>query len=285
MTKTTTMKTLLSSTLALLLSWAAYTQDLKVMSYNIRFDNPADGENKWALRKDFLAHQIQFYAPDFIGTQEGRLHQLQYLDSTLTDFTFIGIGRDNSPNQGEFSALFYNEKKFKLISQATFWLSETPDKVSKGWDAMFERICTYGLFEDRHSRKRFYVFNTHLDHVGETARTNSAKLIYERITAINKEKLPVVLTGDFNSETTSEAYRYLSSKLDDTKTKSKQTPFGPSGTFNNFEFNKPVNFLIDYIFTSRDDFYVLKHAVLSDSKDCKYPSDHLPVYVELSIRK
>jgi endonuclease/exonuclease/phosphatase family metal-dependent hydrolase len=279
------MKTLMLPALLLLLSYCAHAQDLKIMSYNIRFDNPADGENKWSLRRDFLARQIQFYAPDFIGTQEGKLHQLQYLDSTLTDFAFIGIGRDNSPNQGEFSALFYNEKKFKVITQSTFWLSETPDRISKGWDAMFERICTYGLFEDIRTKKRFYVFNTHLDHVGVTARANSAKLIADRITAINKQKLPLILTGDFNSETNSDAYIYLVSKLDDTKTKSKQIPFGPTGTFNSFEFHKPVSLLIDYIFTTPNNFDVLRYAVLSDSKDCKYPSDHLPVYVELSIRK
>jgi len=267
----------------LFLSISLFSQDLKVMSYNIRFDNPADGENRWDLRKDFLSKQIQFYEPDFFGTQEGRLHQLKYLDSTLINFKYIGAGRDNSPTQGEFSALFYNNRKYKVIKQATFWLSETPNQVSKGWDAMFERICTYGLFENIKTKKRFYVFNTHFDHVGEIARTNSAQLIIEQINAINKEKLPVVLTGDFNSETNSDAYSHLSSKLDDTRTISESVPFGPSGTFNNFEFHKPVTLLIDYIFTSRKDFKVLKHAVLSDSKDCKYPSDHLPVYVELSF--
>jgi len=260
-------------------------QDLKVISYNIRFDNPNDGENKWDLRKDFLSKQIQFYAPDVFGIQEGKLHQLQYLDSSLVDYKYIGIGRDNSPNQGEFSAVFYNYKKLRLIKEATFWLSETPEKVSKGWDAMFERICTYGLFEDIKTKQKFYLFNTHFDHVGVVARTNSAKLIVEKINAINKEKLPFIVTGDFNSEKDSEAYKYLSKQLNDAQVISKTPSFGPSGTFNNFEFHKPVQLLIDFIFTSKNNIQVLKHAILSDSKDCKYPSDHLPVYAEIIFKK
>lgn len=260
-------------------------QDLKIITYNIRFDNPNDGENKWDLRKDFLSKQIQFYTPDVFGIQEGKLHQLHYLDSTLADYKYIGIGRDNSPKQGEFSAVFYNHKKLRLIKESTFWLSETPEKVSKGWDAMFERICTYGLFEDIKTKQKFYIFNTHFDHVGVAARTNSAKLIIEKINAINKEKLPFILTGDFNSATDSEAYKYLSAELNDTRIISRTGSFGPSGTFNNFEFHKPVDLLIDFIFTSKNNIEVTKHAVLSDSKDCKYPSDHLPVYAEVVFKK
>lgn len=263
----------------------ANCQDLKVITYNIRYDNPNDGENKWDLRKEFLSNQILFYEPDVFGTQEGKLHQLKYLDSTLVDYSYIGSGRDNSANQGEFSAIFFNHKKFKLIKESTFWLSETPEKISKGWDAMFERICTYGLFENIKTKQRFYVFNTHFDHVGVTARNNSAKLIIEKINSINKEKLPFVLTGDFNSETDSEAYKYLSSQLNDSRVISKKPVFGPSGTFNNFEFHKPVKLLIDFIFTSKNNIQVAKQAVLSDSKDCKYPSDHLPVYAEIIFKK
>jgi len=264
---------------------SANSQDLKVITYNIRYDNPNDGENRWDLRKDFLGKQIQFYEPDVFGIQEGKLHQLHYLDSTLVAYKYIGIGRDSSPDQGEFSAVFYNHKKLRLIKESTFWLSETPEKVSKGWDAMFERICTYGLFEDVKTKQRFYLFNTHFDHIGVLARTNSAKLIVEKINAINTEKLPFIITGDFNSETDSEAYRYLAGQLNDSRMISKTPSFGPVGTFNNFEFHKPVKLLIDFIFTSRDTIAVSKHATLSDSKECRYPSDHLPVYAEIIFKK
>lgn len=258
-------------------------QTVRVMSYNLRVDFGGDGENNWEFRRDFLVNQLGFYAPDFIGTQEGKAHQLEYLKKGLPDYEFIGLSRDNSRTEGEFSAIFYNTKNYKLISESTFWLSETPYVKSKGWDAAYERICTYGLFEDLHSKKRLYVFNTHLDHVGVSARTNAAKLIIDKIKTVNTENLPVVFTGDFNSEPTSEAYEIVTDFLVDSKTISKAKPFGPTGTFNGFKFHEPVTLLIDYIFVSKNNIGVLKHAVLSDSNNCKYPSDHLPVFAELQI--
>ena len=259
-------------------------QNLKVMSYNIRVDFGGDGENNWEFRRDLLAGQLAFYDPDFIGTQEGKKHQLDYIDQSLANHGYIGISRDNSKTEGEFSAIFYNTKKFKLVEQQTFWLSEIPEVKSKGWDAAYERICTYGLFEDLHTKKQFYVFNTHLDHVGELARTKSAQLIVDKIKSINTKNLPVIFTGDFNSNPTSSAYQTIVGHLNDSKTVSKQMPFGPSGTFNGFKFHEPVTQLIDYIFISKEAI-VLKHAVLSDSKDCKYPSDHLAVYAEVILNQ
>lgn len=258
-------------------------QDLKIISYNIRLEIDSDGPNHWNNRREFLARQVAFYHPDFMGIQEGKIRQLTYLDSLLTDYDYIGRGRDDSPGQGEYSAIFYDKTRFRLISDATFWLSDTPDKVSKGWDAMFERVCTYGLFEDKKTRRRLYVFNTHLDHVGQTARRKGAELIWQTIEKVNAQGFPVILTGDFNSEPDSEVYRFLSSRMDDARRTSQQPPFGPSGTFNAFEFHKPVTTLIDYIFTSRHNVTVRKYAVLSDSKDCRYPSDHLPVYAEVTL--
>ncbi|HLA54809.1 MAG TPA: endonuclease/exonuclease/phosphatase family protein [Flavobacterium sp.] len=268
-----------------LAGFSGFSQNMKVMTYNLRVDFGGDGENNWEFRRDFLTQQMAFYGPDFIGTQEGKAHQLQFIDSMLVDYNYIGISRDNSKTQGEFSAIFYNNKKFKAITESTFWLSPTPEKMSKGWDAALERICTYGLFENIKTKQQFYVFNTHMDHIGELARTSSAVLILEKIKAINTKNLPVIFTGDFNSEPTSKAYRLISEKMNDSKTISIAKPFGPSGTFNAFEFHKPVTLLIDYIFTSKSNIEVQKYAVLSDSKDCRYPSDHLPVLVELSIKK
>lgn len=271
--------------LALLLfsSWMQ-SQEIKVMSYNLRVDFGGDGANNWELRRDLLAGQIGFYAPDFIGTQEGKYHQLEFIRACLPDYEYIGISRDNSKTDGEFSAIFYNAKRFKAIAGDTFWLSETPNQKSKGWDAALERVCTYGLFEETATGKQFYVFNTHFDHIGELARSNSAKLIVDKIKAVNTKNLPVIFTGDFNSEPSSAAYQTITQFMDDTKTISKTKPFGPSGTFNGFKFHEPVTLLIDYIFVSKGNVDVLKHAVLSDSKDCSYPSDHLPVYAELRIK-
>lgn len=264
------------------LSLSVWSQTIKVMSYNIRVDFGGDGPNNWEFRRDMLAGQIQFYAPDFIGTQEGKVHQLQYLDEKLPQHTYLGISRDNSKTEGEFSAIFYNTAQFKPIENHTFWLSETPDRKSKGWDAAYERICTYALFENRKTKQRIWVFNTHLDHMGQTARQSGVKLILEKITQVNPKKLPVIFTGDFNSGPESAVYQMTTQLLQDSKKISLEPAFGPSGTFNAFQFDKPVVQLLDYIFVQNIKT-VAKHAVLSDSQDCRYPSDHLPVYAEIKI--
>ncbi|VAX23817.1 Endonuclease/exonuclease/phosphatase family protein, partial [hydrothermal vent metagenome] len=253
-------------------------------TYNIRYDNPKDGENRWDNRKEFLTDQIKFYEPDFLGIQEGLAHQISYIDSTLPQYNYIGVGRNDGRSEGEFSAIFYNSNKFRLIKSSTFWLSETLDKPSKGWDAALNRICTYGLFENKTTKEELWIFNTHFDHRGVQARNNSAKLIIEKIKELNNENLPVVFTGDLNLEPGSDAIKYLSTQMNDSKTVSIIV-FGPSGTFNGFKFDKPVTRRIDYIFTSKGNIEVMKYAVLSDSKDLRYPSDHLPVYAEIILEE
>ncbi len=259
-------------------------QNIKVITYNLRLETTTDGDNQWNNRKAWLAQQVLFYEPDFMGVQEALPQQVHYLDSTFVNYNFIGVGRDDGKNKGEHSAIFYNSKKYKVVQQSTFWLSQTPDKPSLGWDAAYNRVCSYGLFEDIKTKQRLWVFNTHFDHVGDVARVESAKLILKKIKELNTQNLPFVLTGDFNLEDISESIKLIASAVNDSKTVAKQV-FGPDGTFNNFEFNKPVTTRIDYIFTAKNKITVNKYAVLSDSKNCKYPSDHLPVYAELSIIK
>ncbi len=267
-----------------IISFTAHAQQIKVMSYNIRLDIASDGENRWDNRKDFLASQVLFYEPDFMGVQEALPQQMAYLDSTLTQYDYIGTGRDDGKSKGEHSAIFYNTRKYNVLQQETFWLSETPEKPSKGWDADYNRVCTYGLFQNAKTKQKIWVFNTHFDHVGNLARLNSAKMILAKIKEVNKDNLPFVLTGDFNLEEDSEGIQLLSKELKDSKTNAHMS-FGPDGTFNGFEFTKPVTRRIDYIFIAKQKMRVHKYAVLSDSKNCRYPSDHLPVYVEIEIKK
>ncbi len=257
-------------------------QDVTIMSYNIRLDVESDGENKWANRNDFLTDQVKFYAPDFMGVQEALPHQMQFIEENLPNYEFIGIGREGQ-SKGEFSAIFFNAKKFKMLEQNTFWLSETPEKISKGWDAAYNRICTYGLFQNKKTKQKFWVFNTHFDHVGDVARVESSKLILKKINEINAKKLPVLLTGDFNLKEETAPIKEMLVGLDLAKNKSLTKPFGPDGTFSGFQFNKPVKDRIDHIFVSKKGIKVLKFATLSDSKDCRYPSDHLPVYAEIDL--
>lgn len=260
-----------------------HAQSLKVMTYNIRLDVASDAENAWPLRKDFLASQIQFYEPDIFGVQAAMPHQVIQLEQLLSQYHQVGIGREGL-GKGESSNIFYKKNKFKLEKTDTFWLSETPDKISMGWDAACHRVCTYALFQDLDSKQLFWVFNTHLDHIGEQARTKGLDLIVAKINQINSHKYPVILMGDFNSEPQEERIIALNKIMDDTRKVSALKPFGPLGTFNNFEHNNPVTKLIDYIFISKNsNLKVAKYAVLSDSKDLKYPSDHLPVFVEFSL--
>jgi len=258
----------------------AQGQCIDVISYNIRYDNPDDAPNNWDNRKEFLISQLNFYNPDVFGVQEGLIHQVKEMDQGLEGYAYFGVGRDYGDERGEHTAVLYNKQRLKLLNQSTFWLSLTPDKPSKGWDAALPRTCTYGVFESKNDGTKFMVFNTHFDHVGVKAREESSKLILEKIKELNTENYPVVLTGDFNLESNSPGVQVILGDMKDTHIAAGKNAFGPKGTFNGFEFTKPVERRIDYIFVS-DKFQVLKSAILSDSKDCRYPSDHLPVFARL----
>ncbi|NOQ91235.1 MAG: endonuclease/exonuclease/phosphatase [Flavobacteriaceae bacterium] len=260
-------------------------QTFSLMTYNVRYGLADDGVNSWEFRKDFLASQIKFYNPDIFGTQEGLPFQVEFIDLKLPNHSFIGKSRD-ADGKGEYSAIFYNHEKFEVIKQVTFWLSLTPLIPSKGWDAAYPRICTYGLFKDKESKKEFWVINTHFDHIGIKAREQSVLLILKKIKEINIKNYPLIFMGDLNAEPESNPIKKIKTELNDSKEISLEKPFGPEGTFNAFDFNKPVSTRIDYIFISKNNnIKVNKYAVLSDSKNLKYPSDHLPVYIEISLNK
>jgi endonuclease/exonuclease/phosphatase family metal-dependent hydrolase len=267
-----------------LMAFFSNAQTIKIMTYNIRLDIASDGENDWTHRKDFFNGQIQFYAPDIFGVQEAKPNQVVDIATALPQYDYVGIGRDGI-GKGESSNVFYAKEKFKVVESNTFWLSETPDSISIGWDAAYNRVCTYALLKNIKTNKLIWVFNTHLDHVGELAKTKGLELILSRIEKLNNNKYPVVLMGDFNSEPETDRIIGLKNKMNDTKTISKEKPFGPYGTFNNFKNNEATTLLIDYIFLSKKKgITVNKYAVLSDSKELKYPSDHFPVFVEINYK-
>jgi endonuclease/exonuclease/phosphatase family metal-dependent hydrolase len=256
-------------------------QELKVITYNIRLDVESDSTNAWKYRKDFLASQLSFYEPDIFGVQEARPNQVTDLANALPEYDYAGVGRDGN-NTGEASDIFYRRSRFLLKRSGTFWLSDTPDSVSKGWDAAYNRICTYALLFDKKNKKQLWFFNTHLDNIGAVARRKGIELILSKMKTLNTERLPVIFTGDLNTEPGDSLIAYLRTQMNDTREISLKKPFGPSGSFNGFKHDKPVVQLIDYIFISHGSpFTVNKYAILSDSRDLKYPSDHLPVFVEL----
>jgi endonuclease/exonuclease/phosphatase family metal-dependent hydrolase len=253
-----------------------------VMTYNIRLNVKSDGENWWENRKDKVAALMNYYEADFIGAQEVQHEQLEYLLKTLPHYSSIGVGRDDGKTAGEYSCILYNNQKYKLIQQSTFWLSQTPEKVSMGWNAVCNRVCTYGLFEHIKTKKKVWVFNTHFDHIGDTARFESARLIIERVKQLTtQQNYPVIFTGDFNSQPTDAPVQYISQHLINSRTISEMPPYGPAATWNAFKFNEVPKGWIDHVFVSKT-ITVQKYAVITDSYDKKYPSDHFPVLVNLT---
>ncbi len=266
------------------MSFFLQAQTFKIMTYNIRLDVASDGENDWSHRKDFFTSQIQFYAPDIFGIQEALPNQVLDIAAALPNYGYLGKGRDEN-GKGEASTIFYNKEKFEVVVDNTFWLSQTPEIPSKGWDAAYNRVCTYALLQSTQSANLVWVFNTHLDHVGELARTKGLELILSKIEQLNTKKHPVMLMGDFNSEPETERIVALKNKMNDARTLSKEKPFGPYGTFNDFNYNEATNVLIDYIFISKQNrLTVNKYGVLSDSKALRYPSDHFPVFIEIDYK-
>jgi len=225
--------------------------------------------------------QLNFYKPDVFGIQEGMPHQVVYLNEKLEGYQFIGDGRDGS-GKGELSAIFYNTKKFEIVQSGTFWLSETPSVTSKGWDAAYPRICSYALFKSNNNEKNFWVFNTHLDHIGNLARQNGIDLILERINNLNTKNYPVIFMGDFNLEPESKPVSKLLNTMNDSKVVSSIKPFGPEGTFNGFNYFEEQTKRIDYVFVSKS-IIVKRYAVLNNSYNLKYASDHFPVFVQVLL--
>lgn len=258
-----------------------------VMTYNLRYDTSSDGINQWDNRKEHVASLIRFYSPDFLGTQEGLVSQLEYLDNELPGYKRIGVGRDDGIEKGEFSAIHYNSDRFELVegTEHTIWLSENPDIPGKSWDAAFPRVLTYGQFRSKGTGQKIYVFNTHFDHVGQTAREESAKIILQRIEQLSGD-MPFILFGDFNVTEENPVYEILTTgklSLRDAYYHSENPHVGPHFTFEGFEVKNATDARrIDYIFVS-ESIRVDHHAILSTFRDGYYPSDHLPVAAKVSF--
>ncbi len=271
----------------------AQEQSIKVMSYNIRYDNPNDGINAWPNRKNHVADIIgKKYAVDFAGLQEAEKHQIDDLIDRLPNYSWVGVGRDDGWKEGEFSPIFYRKNRFQLLQTNTFWLSETPEiPGSKSWDTSITRIVTWGKFKTKSDNQTFYVFNTHFDHRGRKAREESAKIIWKKAREIAQEH-PTILTGDFNTREDSMPYKILTgdkstSNFSDARYLSMNAHQGPTTTSSSYfgwtKVGKPET-KIDYIFV-RNSITVMNHEVLTDRYTERYPSDHLPVLASIILPK
>ena len=259
-----------------MLIWCAplSAQEMDIMTFNIRYANPDDGEDYWEYRKDDVVDLIAHYNPVAVGIQEGLLHQVNYLQEGLSNYKMIGVGRDDGKSKGEFAAIFYDTTRLALIEHETFWLSETPYEISVGWDASMERICTYGLFEEIISGNRLFIFNAHFDHKGAIARLNSAGLILNEMESKNSIGYPVVLMGDLNCELEDPPMEVISNQLKDPLKVAHL--YGPKGTWNEFDSSLIANRRIDYIFTSG--LGIQKYRHVDDRRpNGRMISDHYPV--------
>lgn len=289
---------------------AAGAQQLYVGTYNIRYDNRSDSlkGNGWARRCPVICAQMRFERPDVFGTQEAYAHQLRDMLPELEGYACFGTGRDNGKARGEHCAIFYRKDRLRLLLHGDFWLSETPDVPSKGWDAALPRICTWGLFKDSLTGRQFYFFNLHMDHIGVTARREGAKLVVRRIKEITGGK-PVILTGDFNVDQNDEIYRiFTESGILKDSYECARHRFAENGTFNRFNPASWTQNRIDHVFVSHS-FDVQDYGVLTDSywtfdpqpsqvegenaprqadsrqRTRRLPSDHYPVMVRMEFGK
>ena len=261
---------------------------LKLMTYNIRYDNPGDGINSWEHRKEIVSSLISFHGADIVCIQEGLIQQVRYLQGALNGFTYCGVGRDDGKEAGEYSAIFYRRDIFDLIADSTFWLSPTPSRPSKGWDAALPRIVTWAHFRVRTSGRSFFVFNTHFDHMGEFARRESARLLLSQLPRIAGNE-PAIVSGDFNSTDQDSAYQILVRAvagkvlLKDSYFISRLPHYGVASTFFGFDARtQEAGQRIDFVFVTAG-ITVLRHGTLTDFSDGRFPSDHLPVLVELTF--
>ncbi len=259
---------------------------INVLTYNIRLANPDDTPNTWNARKQKVFSLIREAKPDVFGLQEPLHEQVTDMENAFTDYTMVGVGRDDGKEAGEYSPLFFNAHKFKMISSATFWLSQTPSVAgSRGWDAACNRVVSWVQLRDYKTEKVFFVFCTHFDHMGEIARRNSAKLLLHAIDSLSG-KNPVIVLGDFNSKPVSEPYQIITDvknpdHLFDSRVICKK-PAGPKYTFTGFIVGAQPGEQIDYIFL-KNKVKVLSFRVNNSNNGNYYPSDHLPVSATVEI--
>ena len=254
---------------------AQESEGLKVMSYNIRLGSAQDGTNSWALRYTATGKMLEDQKPDVFGVQEALEYQVRYIEE-MCGYESVGVGRENGKKEGEHMSIFWNKKTVSMLKWGTFWLSDTPEKPSKGWDAECFRTATWALMKDKKTGKKFYFVNTHLDHEGKEAQKNGLKLIVEKIAEMNPEGLPMVLTGDFNIEPSNPALADLDARMQSTRKIAEKTD--DLTTYNGWGKSSTM---IDYIYVSGFSSCLEYQTVTKRYADRKFISDHYPICATL----
>ncbi len=275
---------------------AADREAISVMTFNIRYGEAKDGENRWELRRDLLCDVIREHDPDVIGLQEAIRFQLDYIRKALPGYDEIGAGRNDGQKGGEYSAILYRADRLRLDEHGNFWFSDTPEVPgSKHWGNRITRLCTWGRFIDRRSGRAFYMYNVHLDHESQPSRERSVELLAERVRQRAHPDCAIV-TGDFNAGESNRAVRYLKGEIPRASTAPAAVVASPRlrdsfrvihpdarvvGTFNGFHGTRTGE-KIDYILVPAD-VTVLDAAILRDHRDGRYPSDHFPLIARLRM--
>lgn len=253
-------------------------EGLKVMSYNIRLGEAKDGTNSWNLRYPATAEMILDQAPDVFGVQEAMDYQVLFIDENFKNYENVGVGRENGKKKGEHMSIFWNKKTVSLLKWGTFWLSETPEDPSMGWDAACKRTATWALMKDKKTGRKFYFVNTHLDHVGKQAQKNGLKLIVDRIATINPQGYPMVLTGDFNIRPDNPALADLDKIMQSARKIAPKTD--NRNTFNGWSVKKTAE-VIDYIYVSGFSACKEYRTVTEKYLERPFVSDHYPIFARL----
>ncbi len=256
------------------------SDEIKVMSYNIRCHAPDDfGHKNWFYRAHLVVDTIEKAQPSIIGFQEVNSWQYDYLCETMPAYDSIITYRDNIPVYSEGCPVFYRTDLYTLVDKGSFWLSETPDVMSKDWGAACYRICSYVILKDNASEKEFVVFNTHLDHVSDEARINGINVVLDKIKDFGS--IPAILMGDLNAEENSETYKSATEFFYDSKYQTENTM--TSCTYQNWGTALDRD-CIDYIMISKDHFNVHSYSVITDTYNGDYTSDHFPLTATLSFK-
>jgi len=254
---------------------------LRVMTFNIRVDNPDDGPNAWQHRRDLVASTMRFHQADLIGLQESYRHMTDDLQKRLPGFRWVGVGTNDGRDAGVANPIFWRESRLELLRWDTRWLSPTPDVPgSVGWSAMFPRAVTAAVLRDRASGRELHLFNAHLDHRSEAARVESARMIGALVNELPADAC-IIEMGDFNCGPDSEPMQELqNSPLKQGSECSEHGHYGPSGSFTGFAGPQYLGPLIDHILVSPP-LRVQQYGVLPDHQDGRLPSDHFPVLAEV----
>lgn len=260
----------------------AETYDITVMSYNVYV--AGTGNRSPANRSEGVLYNLRNVMPDVFGLQEADYAWMQRIIAGMSEYSYVGRGREKKETNGEYSPVFYKTDKYDLVDSGTFWFSNTPDKASIAWGTAFKRICTWAVLSDKETGFTFGVFNSHWDHISHISRNNSANLLLKKIEEYAPD-MPVIITGDFNCKTNTVAYQTLvENGFSDSMYVAPETM--DIGTYHGYTKNSTEGELpIDHIMFKDAFGYANTYRTITDKYNDIYPSDHFPIVGELTLYK